>query len=180
MARSWRNACAGLVAILAFAAHAQEEAARPHEISWSCPRCEHTEGRAHICNDAKRCETCRSDGKARLAGLGCDRCHRMMPPVKIQGITSYCSECNQETGANHIHGKTVFCGKCLREAAANHVCDATRLCMEHAAEHAPDHVHGTTEYCRTCHREEGPGHKCGVTEWCFRCGAEKDWPHHNH
>jgi hypothetical protein len=151
-----------------------------HEVTWACDRDELVMARQHICNDAKSCPTCRTDGEARLSSLGCERCHRHVPPAKVQGITSYCQTCNQEIGANHIHGKTAFCMSCLREAASGHKCDATRLCMEHAAEHAVDHEHGETEYCMKCHREAGVDHRHGKTEWCSRCRSEKEWPHHNH
>lgn len=151
-----------------------------HEISWHCDVDDLTLARQHVCNDAKTCDTCRGDGKARLGSRACDRCHRFVPPVKVEGITSYCQACNQETAANHIHGKTLFCLSCLREAGTGHKCDATRLCMEHETEHAVDHAHGETSYCPLCHREAGVDHKHGVTEWCSKCRSEMDWPHGHH
>lgn len=152
-----------------------------HEIAWACDRDELVMARQHICNDAKTCPTCRGDKEARLGSLACERCHRHVPPTKVQGITSYCQTCNQEVGANHIHGKTAFCMSCLREAATTfHKCDATRLCVTHEAEHAVDHDCGETVYCSKCHREAGQDHVHGKTEWCARCRSEKEWPHHNH
>ena len=151
-----------------------------HEIAWVCEKDENVQAVRHVCNDDRRCEACRTDGRAVLGERGCDRCHVMLPPSKPRGLTAYCQECNLEVGTNHVHGKTTFCPDCAREAAAAHKCDATRLCVQHASEHALDHDCGTTVYCPRCHRDAGPDHKHGVTEWCLLCQSEKEWPHGFH
>jgi hypothetical protein len=148
-----------------------------HEVVWYCPKDDTLMAARHECTDARVCSICRTDARSLLGPRGCERCHRMVAPQKVHGITTYCGRCNQEAGANHIHGKTVYCRTCLREAGQGHRCDVTRLCLEHEVEHAPDHVHGVTEYCRECHRDAGIGHRHGRTEWCWRCKIEAEWPH---
>lgn len=151
-----------------------------HEVVWNCERDEVVMAVQHECTDAKTCTTCREDKRSLLASRGCERCHRQLAPLKVQGITSYCGACNLEVGANHAHGKTIYCRACLREAGKNHKCDATSYCPLHEEEHAPDHAHGITSYCGKCHREAGEEHKHGMTEWCRLCGNEQEWPHSHH
>ncbi len=151
-----------------------------HEVAWRCDQCDVVMAKQHECVDAKTCSTCRQDKRQLLGPIGCDRCYRQVPVIRLVGITSYCGSCNQEVGANHVHGKTAYCTKCLREAGKNHICDATRYCYDHGTEEAVDHAHGTTAYCLKCHRESGLDHKHGLTEWCWVCRAENEWPHCHH
>lgn len=151
-----------------------------HEVVWVCEIDETVMAVQHECLDAKFCTTCRADKRSLLGPKGCERCARLTPAQKIQGITFYCRHCNLETGANHVCGKTRYCYRCLRESGKNHRCDATRYCPDHEEEHAPDHVHGTTTYCARCHRDAGENHVHGVSEWCWTCHDEVEWPHCHH